>query len=88
MHAFSHLLFRTYSNIRNWCRHGVNNVESAIIDIEVDISNIENSDFTPASQSLLMDHNAKLSTLQHQCNIKWAQLAHLSWIKDGDKNTS
>lgn len=82
------MLSRTCSNIRNWCRSGVNNVESAIINLEADISNIESSDFTSAAHSLLLDKYAKLTALQRQSNIKWAQRARLSWIKNGDKNTS
>lgn len=88
MHAFSHLLSCTCSNLLKWRRQGINKAESDLMNIEAEISNLENSYFNLISQFLLMDHYTNLSTLQHQCNIKWAQRAHLMWIKDGDKNTS
>lgn len=88
MKAFSHLLSHTPFNLLQWRRLGVNKIESSLLDTEACISPLEVSDFSSNSQSLLMAHYAKLVALQPQCNINWAQPAHLTWVKDGDKNTS
>lgn len=88
MHAFSHLLYRTHNRLKSWSLTGVNNVESAITHTETLIQNLELSDIDTSSHHVLMEQYAKLSALHRQCNIKWAQLARLLWIKDGDKNTN
>lgn len=75
MQALSHLLSRT-------C------FDSAIIKTKSDICDLKLSNFDSDSHHLLMEHYAKLATLQRQCNIKWAQSARLLWVKDGDKNTN
>ncbi|XP_039123479.1 uncharacterized protein LOC120260105 [Dioscorea cayenensis subsp. rotundata] len=88
MQAFTHLLSRTRYNLCGWRYSGFNKVESALINLDNDINNLENSDFNTISQFLLMDRYANLSALQRQCSVKWAQRARLQWINDGDKNTS
>ncbi|XP_039118690.1 uncharacterized protein LOC120254702 [Dioscorea cayenensis subsp. rotundata] len=87
MHAFSHLLLRTHNRLKSWSINGVNDVESAIIHTENLIQNLECSDADIGSHQVLMELYAKLSALQQQCSIKWAQQARLLWVKDGDKNT-
>lgn len=88
MHALTHLLSRACSNLRAWSRSGVNKVDFELIRTEAKISTLENSDFNSISQSILTDLYTNLSALQNQCNNMWAQRARLTWIKDGDNNTT
>lgn len=87
MQAFSHLLSHTRFKLNQWRWLGVNKVESALIDIEAAISLLEFFNSSSSSQSLLIEHYAKLAALQCR-DIKWAQRARLLWTKDGDKNIS
>ncbi|XP_039118470.1 uncharacterized protein LOC120254421 [Dioscorea cayenensis subsp. rotundata] len=88
MHSFSHLLSRVRSNLISWSHKGVNNIDSALIHTESEIHHLEQSDSNPNIFAILMEHYAKLSTLQLQYNTKCAQRARLLWLKDGDKNTN
>lgn len=63
MHVFSHLLSWSYYNLRMWRRTGVNRADYDIINIEAEISHLENPDFNLISQSLLLDHYTNLSAL-------------------------
>lgn len=87
MHAFFHLLSRTRYKLISWHSSSINNIDSNLKTTENNISNLELSDLNPNSQIALMDHYAKLSALQRQCHIKWAQRARFLWVKDGDRNT-
>lgn len=88
MQAFSQLFSRTCFKLNSWCWRAVNKVESALIDTEAYISNLELSDYNFNSHFLLIKQYTKPATLQHQCNIKWAYGASLLRIKDGEKNTN
>lgn len=87
MQAFLHLISRIHFKINCCHSNGVNSLDTAIMNIENGICTLELSDPFYDSHTLLMEHYAKLADHQRQCSIKWAQRAHLLWIKDGDKNT-
>lgn len=87
MHAFSHLLSRSRFFIRRWCRSGVNNIESNILQVESAIQDCESNIHNPISCSQLSDLYSKLEALHRQSNTRWAQRAHMSWLADGDKNS-
>lgn len=87
MHAFTHFLVRTRKNLNLWHSSVLNNIDAAILNTETEISVLEMSDSDPNIHNTLVDRYAKLSALQRQSGIKWAQRARLQWIKDDDKNT-
>lgn len=87
MQAFTHLLSRTRSNSNSWKSSGFNDLDSSIIRTEDFIYNLENNDLDNNSYNILMEQYAKLSALQRQSNIKWAQKVHLRWTKDCDRCT-
>lgn len=87
MHGFTHLLSRTRSKLVAWHRSGVSDIENNLINTEINISDLELSDLNDISQSRLLDQYSKLSAIQRQCSIKWAQRAKILWVNDGDRNT-
>lgn len=87
MQYFMHLLSHVRFHLSNWRRLGVKNLEASILDTEANICRLEELDHSVNSHTLLMEQYAKLTTLQCQCCFKWAQLSHLDWVMDGDRNT-
>lgn len=52
------------------------------------ISILEAADSSASGNTArLMDCYSRFASLQNQNSIRWAQLAHLLWLKDGDQNT-
>lgn len=78
----------SHTSIKNWCRSGLNPLDSDIINTENDIASLEISDtFDADTQPHLEELYAKFAVLQRQNLSKWAQRAHLQWVCDGDRNS-
>lgn len=86
MQAFSHFLSRSRFRLRAWSRHGINNIESEIKNVESDIQSFDCSD-SDLNSPILTDLYSKLATLHRQSNSLWAQRAHMSWLLNGVKNS-
>lgn len=92
MHAFSHLVARTRSQLIAWRTKGLNSIDSDLKCLEQEIQLAEINDVLSNSE----DHsNIALTTLynryaalQRQNSIKWAQRPRMLWVHDGDLNTS
>ncbi|XP_039130949.1 uncharacterized protein LOC120267377 [Dioscorea cayenensis subsp. rotundata] len=83
LHSFTHLLSRSHSNILNWCKTGLTNLDSDIRSIENVISTLELADSLDVeSQVHLEEMYARYPSLKRQNTKKWAQRAYLNWVRD------
>ncbi|XP_039138752.1 uncharacterized protein LOC120276083 [Dioscorea cayenensis subsp. rotundata] len=88
LHSFTHILSHSRSNILNWCKTGLTNLDTGIRCTENIISTLELADSLDAeSQVHLEEMYARYSALEKQNTKKWAQRAHLNWVCDGDNNS-
>lgn len=92
MHALSHLIARTRSQLINWRVQGLNSIESDLLktkhEINIAETNDVSNDYNDFSQNSLPILYNKYSALQKQNSIKWAQRARFHWVNNGDFNTS
>ncbi|XP_039146767.1 uncharacterized protein LOC120284004 [Dioscorea cayenensis subsp. rotundata] len=89
LHSFGHLLSRLRSKIVSWSLTGLTPLDRAIKETESTIKLLEETvDFDPESNCSLSELYSRFASLQFQNSARWAQRAHLLWLKDGDNNTS
>ncbi|XP_039136217.1 uncharacterized protein LOC120273617 [Dioscorea cayenensis subsp. rotundata] len=89
LHSFTHLLSRTRSNILLWRASGLTSLDADMKETEESIRSLELRDsLDSVSIDRLMECYNWFSILQHHNSLRWAQRAHLLWLKDGDHNTT
>lgn len=91
LHAFSHLLVRTRRLLIHWRSVNVNSVETELDKVEMDIFSTEAHDMSNPwddnSHFHLISLYKKISALQRQNTIKWAQRSRIFWAHNGYCNT-
>lgn len=89
MHVFSHFISRTRYNIISWNRTSLSPLDSDIKNTEAAIVTLETADISGFEVfNDLSGLYSKFASLQRQNFLLWAQLAHLLWVEDGDRNTA
>lgn len=87
LHTFSHLLAYTKNHLISWRASSATSLDIDIQNIERDIMMLEKLE-SSANPNSLDDRSLKALSNRHsvllkQNNIRWAQRAHMLWLKQG-----
>lgn len=64
-------------------------LDAVLKETETNIRLLEAMDSSDIALSdRLMENYNRFESLQHQNSLRWAQRAHLLWLKNGDQNTT